>query len=61
MKIKALRSFAGRISMSNGDVMECNDPVVLSDLIRAHYVEQVLPGDEPKKPSKKEGGDAGCR
>lgn len=53
MKIKALCAFAGKISMSKGEVIEYDDPAVLEDLISAHYVEQVLQTNVPKKACKK--------
>lgn len=53
MKIKALCTFAGKISMSKGEVIEYDDPSVLEDLISAHYVKQVLQTNAPKKACKK--------
>lgn len=41
MKIKALVSFAGEISMYKGEERECNNKVILSDLINAKYIEEV--------------------
>lgn len=41
MKIKALKNFCGKITMSVGDIRECSDEDTLADLIRAGYVESV--------------------
>lgn len=41
MRIKALISFAGSISMYAGEKRECNDKVILSDLLKAGYVEEI--------------------
>lgn len=49
MKIKALTSFAGSLTMGKGQVMECDDEVVLQDLLKAGYIERV---DEPKEPEE---------
>ena len=40
MRVKALCSFSGSITMSKGEIRECDDEAVLSDLIRAGYVEE---------------------
>lgn len=50
-KVKALTSFAGLISMPKGKVGEITDEVILSDLIRAGYVEVL----KEKTPAKKKG------
>lgn len=39
MKIKALTSFCGALCMAKGQEMECNDDVVLQDLLQAGYIE----------------------
>lgn len=41
MDVKALVSFSGVFSMYKGEVKECNDRVVLQDLLNAGYVEKV--------------------
>ncbi|MDF2842478.1 MAG: hypothetical protein K0R00_904 [Herbinix sp.] len=47
MKIKALTSFSGAaISMGKNEVTECNDKVVLQDLLRAGYIEIVDPTEK---------------
>lgn len=41
MKVKALRGFAGAFSMHKGQILECNDNVMLQDLLSCNYVEEV--------------------
>ena len=41
MKIKALKSFCGTLTMAQGDVREYSDETVLSDLLKAGYIEEV--------------------
>lgn len=41
MKIKALKSFSGSLSMSKGEVVNCNRMDVVNDLLKAGYVEEV--------------------
>ena len=41
MKVKALVSFAGAFSMYKGEEKECNDKVILQDLLKAGYIEDV--------------------
>lgn len=60
MKIRALCSFSGRITMAKGDVRECNNEYVVNDLLRAGYVEVVeTPSpaknqdEKPKKVARK--------
>lgn len=50
MKIKALVSFSGAFSMYKGETKECNDKVILQDLLQAGYVEEVK--EKPKKDVK---------
>lgn len=49
MKLKALTSFAGILTMANGEVLECKDKAVVNDLLRAGYVEEVIEEKKPKK------------
>ena len=54
MVVKAKVSFAGAISMSQGEVREIDDKAVLSDLIACGYVEptetkKVVKTDENKR------------
>lgn len=53
MKIKAKVSFCGVLSMGAGEIRECTDKEILTDLLRAGYVEEVKdePVEEPKKPA----------
>lgn len=41
MKVRALISFAGTFSMYKGEEKECNDKVILQDLLECKYVEEV--------------------
>ena len=41
MKVRALVSFAGVFSMYKGEEKECNDKVILQDLLSCGYVEEV--------------------
>lgn len=41
MKVKALVSFAGLVTMGVGETKDINDKVVLNDLIKAKFVEPV--------------------
>lgn len=45
MKIKAIISFCGALTMAAGDVRECSDDAVVSDLLQAGYV---VPAGETK-------------
>lgn len=57
-KVKALVSFAGKVSMSAGKVGEITDEVILADLLRAGYVEELgeKKAEAPKSPAKKSKG-----
>ena len=44
---KALKSFAGKVSIRKGEVKEINDKEIVKDLLNAGYIEEV-------KPEKKE-------
>ena len=46
MKYKALVSFAGKISMGEGEVREISDERLANSLLQVHYIEKV---EEPKK------------
>lgn len=41
MLVRAKVSFAGTFFMYKGEVKECNDKVVLQDLLNAGYIEEV--------------------
>ena len=47
MKIRALKNFVGTINMVKGEVIDCEDKVVVNDLVKAGYVEKVK--DSEKK------------
>lgn len=51
MKVRALRGFAGTFTMYKGQVLECNDNVILQDLLSCNYVEEVQDktDSKPKK------------
>lgn len=62
MAYRALISFAGVVSMTQGDTIEKIDSEIAKDLLRAGYIEEIG-GDKPKtekssKPSKNKGGEA---
>jgi hypothetical protein len=52
MKVRALVSFAGRLSMAAGEEREIESKEVLNDLLKAGYVE---PCDEPEAAQSAEG------
>lgn len=54
MKIKALTSFTGALTMCIGQEMECNDTVILQDLLQCHYVEVVEDAPNVKGVKKNE-------
>jgi hypothetical protein len=41
MKIRALVSFSGALSMSKGEIRECSNKAILHDLLKAGYIEEV--------------------
>lgn len=64
MKVKALVSFVGKVTMAASEVREIKDEVIVKDLLRAGYVEVVEETDvkdkvvkekieKPKKSKKK--------
>lgn len=55
MRIKALKSFSGVLSMHIGEEREYDNEVVLSDLLQAGYIEEIKPG-KPKKDVKSDEG-----
>lgn len=46
---KALKSFAGAVSMRKGEVKEINDKEIVKDLLNAGYIEEVKPVKKEKK------------
>lgn len=61
MRVKALTSFAGRISMFEGEIREVTDSTLLRDLLAAGYIAEVKteakpvekPVENPKPTTKK--------
>lgn len=53
MLVKAKVSFAGAFTMYKGEVKECNNPVVLQDLLQAEYIEEAKQ-ETPKGGNKNE-------
>lgn len=55
MKVEALTSFCGVLSMAKGEIRECDDDIVLSDLLSAGYVREVRadPGKKSKSPARR--------
>lgn len=51
MKVKALKSFSGEVSMHIGEVKDIDDKDILADLTAAGYIEQ----EKPKRSGKNEG------
>lgn len=51
MKIKALTSFSGALTMHKDEVIEYDNRVVLDDLLQAGYIVEVK--DTPKRGVKK--------
>lgn len=43
MKIVALKSFSGTISMFKGEIRDVNNQKILDDLLRAGYIEPAAP------------------
>lgn len=52
MKVKALKTFSGAVSMYEGEVREIKDDYILADLTKAGYIEP----DAPKRSVKKNEG-----
>ena len=48
MKVRALVGFAGQVSMRKNEVKNIRDKKIVTDLIRAGYVEPI---EKPKKKS----------
>jgi len=55
MKYRALISFVGLISMAKGETREINNKEIISDLLKAKYIEEVKEKskEEIKEPIKK--------
>lgn len=50
MKIKAKTNFCGALTMAKGEIRECSDNAVLTDLLKVGYVEEVKEDPAEKKP-----------
>lgn len=53
MKVEAVISFCGVLSMAKGEVREYSNEAVLADLISAGYVKEIKEETEPKKGTPK--------
>lgn len=54
MKVKALKSFSGIISMYAGEVRDIQTKAILDDLISAGYMEPVAPKRSVKNEGKRD-------
>lgn len=54
MKVRAVENFSGLISMRKGEERELEDELLLKDLLRAGYVEEVAPVQPKKRGAKNE-------
>lgn len=53
MKVKALISFCGKLSMGKGEVIDCRDEALVNELVSAGYIERVeVPKAEPEQPAE---------
>jgi hypothetical protein len=52
MKIKALTNFSGAFSMYKGEIRECDDKIILQDLLQAGYIEEVREAKKDVKSSE---------
>ena len=56
MKIMALKSFCGALTMTQGEVREYGNETVLSDLLKAGYIREIskeIPAEAPAEQSSK--------
>lgn len=53
MLVKAIESFAGKISMSAGEELEIADDAIAKDLLKAGYIEEVKAAKAETKPISK--------
>lgn len=54
MKVKALKSFSGAISMYAGEVRDIQTQAILDDLIEAGYIEPVAQRRSAKNEGKRD-------
>lgn len=51
---RALKSFSGIVSMAEGEVKDISDTLIVNDLVKAGYIEEVKPAEgKAKEPAKK--------
>lgn len=48
---KALITFCGKLSMTEGEVKEIKDQALVKDLLACHYIEEIK--DKPKRKTPK--------
>lgn len=53
MLVKAIESFAGKVSMYAGEVKDIKDDAIVQDLLRAGYIEPEAQEAEIVKPAKR--------
>lgn len=58
MKIKALCSFCGVVSMAEGEIRDCENEYVVKDLLKAGYVEAAETPPPEKKTKQARGKKA---
>ena len=49
MQVRAKVNFSGLISMTKGEERELDNELLLKDLLKAGYIEEVAPAQQPKK------------
>ena len=49
---KALKSFSGVISMAEGEIKDISNPIIVKDLVKAGYIEEVKPAETKAKKKK---------
>ena len=54
MKIRAVENFSGLISMRKGEERELEEELLLKDLLKAGYIEEVAPVQPKKRGAKNE-------
>lgn len=55
---KALKTFGGIVSMRKGELKDISDPIIVKDLLKAGYIEEIKPAKgkpimEEEKPEEK--------
>lgn len=53
MKVKALKSFGGLVSMKKGEIREIENKVIISDLLSAGYITEVKDESKAEKSKNK--------